>query len=324
MYEPAALDPGTLRAYDIRGVVGQTVTEARAYAVGRAFATIVRRRTGGNSIGVGYDGRTTSPQLERALVAGLEASGASVSRIGLGPTPMLYFAGKTLPTDGAVMVTGSHNPPDHNGFKMMLSGNAFFGDDIQELGRIAAAADFVDGAGSSETVDVSDAYLTALTDAYRSKKPLRVAWDAGNGAAGEIMTRLTDSLPGQHFLLCETIDGTFPNHHPDPTVPENLALLIKTVREQNCDIGVAFDGDGDRLGAVDGDGRILWGDQILCLLASDLLRDQPGATVIADVKASQVLFDYVADNGGVPLMWRTGHSPIKSKMAETGAPLAGK
>lgn len=324
MYEPAALDPGTLRAYDIRGVVGQTVTEPRAYAVGRAFATIVARRSGGTSISVGYDGRTTSPQLEQALVAGLEASGASVSRIGLGPTPMLYFAGKTLPTDGAVMVTGSHNPPDHNGFKMMLSGSAFYGDDIQELGRIAAAADFADGSGSSETVDVSDAYLTALRGAYRSDKPLKVAWDAGNGAAGEIMTRLTDSLPGEHFLLCETIDGTFPNHHPDPTVPENLELLIETVRERNCDIGVAFDGDGDRLGAVDGKGRILWGDQILCLLASDLLRDHPGATVIADVKASQVLFDYVAANGGVPLMWRTGHSPIKSKMAETGAPLAGE
>ncbi len=324
MFEPAALHPGTLRAYDIRGVVGDTLTEHQACAVGRAFATIVSRRVGRCSIGVGYDGRLTSPKLEEALVAGLEASGADVARIGLGPTPMLYFAGKTLPTDGAVMVTGSHNPPDHNGFKMMLSGSAFYGDDIQELGRIAAAGEFSDGVGSSRNVDVSDDYVTTLLDAYRSKRPLKVAWDAGNGAAGDIMRRLSEKMPGEHILLCADIDGTFPNHHPDPTVPENLALLIETVREHACDLGVAFDGDGDRLGAVDGTGRILWGDQILCLLASDLLRDQPGATVIADVKASQVLFDYVADCGGQPLMWRTGHSPIKSKMAETGAPLAGE
>ena len=324
MFEAAPLDPRTLRAYDIRGVVGETLTESQAFAVGRAFATIVAARTGAGSVSVGYDGRISSPKLEQALVAGLEASGATVARVGLGPTPMLYYAAKTLPTDGAVMVTGSHNPPDHNGFKMMLAGGAFYGDDIQELGRIAAEQEFADGSGGSREHDVSDAYVDALADAYRSSKPLKVAWDAGNGAAGEIMRRLTDRLPGDHTLLCAEIDGTFPNHHPDPTLPENLALLIDTVRGEGCDIGVAFDGDGDRLGAVDGEGRILWGDQILCLLAADLLKDQPGATVIADVKASQVLFDHIAANGGVPLMWRTGHSPIKSKMAETGAPLAGE
>ncbi len=324
MIEPASLDPGTLRAYDIRGVFEETVTPSHAFAIGRSFATLVRARTGGATICVGYDGRLSSPTLEDALVQGLIASGASVARIGLGPTPMLYFAGKTGNADGAIMITGSHNPPNHNGFKMVLAGGPFYGDDIQELGAVAASRAFHNGAGTVREEDVGDRYIATLAEAYRSDRGLKVAWDAGNGAAGAVMARLVRDLPGEHLLLCETIDGHFPNHHPDPTVAENLELLIATVRAEGCDMGVAFDGDGDRLGAVDGDGRIIWGDQILALLAADLLRERPGATVIADVKASQVLFDHIAANGGNPVMWRTGHSPIKSKMAETGAPLAGE
>ena len=317
--------PTALRAYDIRGIVGDTLSEADARAVGRAFATMVVARTGaGPKICIGYDGRLSSPDLEAALVEGLRSAGASVIRVGRGPTPMLYFATKTLAANAGVMITGSHNPPDHNGFKMSLGGAPFWDRDIQELGRIAAAGDFTEGEGAVEETDISDAYVDRLVAAYRSSKAFSVAWDAGNGAAGEIMERLAARLPGRHIMLNETIDGTFPSHHPDPTEAENLEQLIATVRAETCDLGVAFDGDGDRIGVVDGGGEILWGDQLLCLLAADVLRDNPGATVIADVKASQVLFDEIAAHGGAPLMWRTGHSPIKEKMAETGAPLAGE
>ena len=319
-----ALNPTTLRAYDIRGVVGETLDAGDAHAVGRAFATMVRARTGGARICVGYDGRHSSPALESALVKGLCESGAAVTRIGLGPTPLLYFAVKSLGAEAGVMVSGSHNPPAHNGLKMTLASGPFFGDDIQELGRVAAAGAFDDRPGTVAERDVMAAYIDVLAGAYRADRGLAVAWDSGNGAAGPAMVRLTARLPGRHVLLCETVDGDFPVHHPDPTVPENLELLIEAVTGQGLDLGLAFDGDGDRLGVVDGQGRILWGDQILCLLAADVLAERPGATVIADVKASQVLFDQIAALGGVPLMWRTGHSPIKSKMAEVGAPLAGE
>ena len=317
-------DPTTLRAYDIRGIVGESLGEDDARAIGRAFAATVFRRQGGRRICVGYDGRLSSPMLEAALVQGLADSGAEVLRVGLGPTPMLYFAVRSRAADGGIMITGSHNPPDHNGFKMMLGAGAFYGEDILALGRIAESGDFIEGVGRVEDIAVADAYVARLAQEYRSRRALTIAWDAGNGAAGQIMTRLTQALPGNHVLLCATIDGTFPVHHPDPTVPENLELLIETVRARGCDFGIAFDGDGDRLGVVDGKGRILWGDQLMCLLAEDVLAERPGATIIADVKASQVLFDRIAALGGKPLMWKTGHSPIKSKMAETGAPLAGE
>ncbi len=319
-------DPTTLRAYDIRGVVGETLGEADAQAIGRAFATIISARCRpGPRICVGYDGRLSSPDLERALVGGLVDAGAHVSRVGRGPTPMLYFATQTLDdVDAGVMVTGSHNPPDHNGFKMVIGKAPFWAEDIQELGRVAEDGAFAGGRGAAEDVSVDDQYVARLSVAYRGKKELKVAWDAGNGAAGEIMTRLTERLPGRHVLLNEVIDGTFPAHHPDPTVPEYLTELIDTVAVERCDLGIAFDGDGDRIGVIDGEGRILWGDQLLTLLAQDVLKELPGSTIVADVKASQVVFDEIAAKGGVPLMWRTGHSPIKEKMAETGAPLAGE
>ena len=324
MNEAHRFDPSVLRAYDVRGQLGPAFGEADARALGRAFATRLGGGRAAPRICTGYDGRTSSPALEAALAEGLRASGADVTRIGLGPTPMLYFAARALDADGGVMVTGSHNPPDHNGFKMTVRAGAFYGEDIQELGRIARGGAFASGAGAARDEDVSEAYVDALAGAWRSDRELRVAWDAGNGAAGGIMTRLAERLPGFHIMLCETVDGTFPEHHPDPTVAENLELLIGTVRGAGCDLGVAFDGDGDRLGAVDGQGRILHGDRLLCLLCEPVLAERPGATVIADVKASQVLFDRIAELGGTPLMWRTGHSPIKSKMAEIGAPLAGE
>jgi len=318
-------DPTVLREYDIRGRVGETLRESDAFAIGRCFATIVRR-CGGATVAVGYDGRRSSPVLEATLVDGLRASGAEVVRIGRGPTPMLYFAATTLPADGAIMVTGSHNPPDYNGFKMMIGRKPFFGRQIQTLGRMAAEGDVGPAtAGSARNLDISDAYIARLCQDWDGgDRTLTVVWDNGNGAAGEVLQRLTERLPGRHILLNETIDGRFPAHHPDPTVPKNLEQLIAAVAAEKADLGIAFDGDADRIGVVDNGGHILPGDQILIVLARDVLRSHPGATIIADVKASQVLFDQVAAAGGAPLMWKTGHSLIKAKMAETGSPLAGE
>ena len=318
-----ALDPTILRAYDIRGIVGKTLSEADATAIGRAFGTAICR-DGGRRVCVGYDGRLHSPALEAALVDGLERAGAAVMRVGLGPTPMLYFAVQFFGADAGIMVSGSHNPPDYNGFKLLTAAGAFHGEDIQRLGRIAAEGAFASGAGTSEHRPALEPYVERIAADFDGARPLKIAWDAGNGAAGEAMRMLCGRLPGVHVLLNEEIDGTFPAHHPDPAVEDNLRQLVRSVAEQGCELGIAFDGDGDRLGVVDGEGRILWGDQILMLLARDILGRLPGATVIADVKASQALFDEIARLGGVPLMWRTGHSLIKDKMAETGAALAGE
>ncbi len=317
-------DPTILREYDIRGVVGKTLSAIDARALGRGFGTLLRRG-GGTRVCVGYDGRLSSPELEAALVEGLSACGLNVLRVGRGPTPMLYYAAVTLEADGAIMVTGSHNPPDHNGFKIMRGKASFFGADIQMLGELVAAGDFEEGAGVAEQHPVFDDYMAGLVaDFAPGARDLSVAWDAGNGAAGEAMVALTERLPGRHLLLNEEIDGTFPAHHPDPTVPENLVQLQACVRENGCDLGIAFDGDGDRIGAIDGQGRVLWGDQLMLLFARGVLKTHPGATIIADVKASQVLFDEIARAGGKPLMWMTGHSLIKAKMAELGAPFAGE
>jgi phosphomannomutase len=318
-------DPTALREYDIRGIVGKTLHQPDAFAIGRVFGSIVAGN-GGTSVAVAYDGRLSSPDLEPELVRGLIESGMEVLRIGCGPTPMLYFAATTLGTDGGIMVTGSHNPADYNGFKMMLGKKPFFGKQIQDIGAKAAAGDVVPAAaGSERQVDVSSDYVARLiSDWDGGDRILNVVWDNGNGAAGEVLKRLVTSLPGKHTILNGDIDGHFPAHHPDPTVAKNLEQLIAKVRETGADLGIAFDGDADRIGAVDGGGNILAGDQLLVVLARDVLRDHPEATIIADVKASQVLFDEVARAGGKPLMWRTGHSLIKAKMAETGAPLAGE
>jgi phosphomannomutase len=316
-------DPTILREYDIRGIVGETLNEADAQALGRAYATLLVGH-GGKSVAVGRDGRLSAPALETALVDGLTAGGIDVFRIGLGPTPMLYFAGHTLGVDGAVMVTGSHNPSNHNGFKLMIDKKPLFGEDIVRLGAIAAAGNFAVGTGKIMQRPVKDAYVDRLLGDFRGGRKLQVGWDAGNGATGEVLQALTARLPGKHVLLNETVDGHFPAHHPDPTEPKNLLQLQDAIERLSLDLGIAFDGDGDRIGVVDGDGNILWGDQLLVILASEVVAAQPGALIIADVKASQVLFDEIARIGGRPLMWRTGHSLIKTKMAETGAPLAGE
>lgn len=319
-----AFHPTILRAYDVRGVVGETLFPEDAYALGRALGTITVE-AGGRLACVGRDGRLSSPALEAEVVRGLADCGLDVVRVGLGPTPMLYLAQKILNADAAVAVTGSHNPPTHNGFKIMRAGRPFFGDDIARLGTIAAAGAYASGRGAVRDEPMLDRYVArVLEDWDGGERELTVVWDAGNGAAGDAMAAVAARLPGRHVLLNETIDGTFPVHHPDPTLPETLDQLVDAVEREGADVGIAFDGDGDRLGVVDGAGRILWGDQILLLLAEDVLKARPGATIIADVKASQALFDEVARMGGRPLMWRTGHSLIKTKMAETGAPLAGE
>ena len=322
---PAAhrFDATILREYDVRGIVDHTLSEVDAYFIGRAFGTVLSRR-GGRRVCIGYDGRPSSPPFERALADGLADCGLAVSRVGLGPTPMLYYAVRTLPADGGVMVSGSHNPPAYNGFKFMTSTGSFHGPDIRELGTIAAGGRFADGTGTREDRQVFDRYVERIAADFRGGRPLKVAWDSGHGAAGPAMASLCARLPGTHVLLNETIDGRFPAHHPDPTVPENLEQLQEAVVAGACDLGIAFDGDGDRIGVVDGKGRILWGDQLMILLAEEVLASHPGAPVIADVKASQTLFDEIARLGGEPVMWRTGHSLIKARMAEIGAPLAGE
>jgi phosphomannomutase len=315
-------DPTSLREYDIRGIVGETLREADAHAVGRGFATLIRRG-GGTRAAVGRDGRESSPVMEAALVRGLNEGGVDVVRVGLGPTPMLYFAEAELEVDGGIMITGSHNPANYNGFKMVMFGSAFYGEDIQKLGRMAAESDWEDGEGNVTDAGVMDLYVDRLLKNFDGAA-FRIGWDAGNGAAGPALEKLAARLPGEHHLLYTEVDGRFPNHHPDPTEEKNLKDLKDLVREKGLDFGIAFDGDGDRIGAVDGEGRVVWGDQLLSVLAEPVLKDVPGATIIADVKASQALFDRVAELGGVPVMWKTGHSLIKTKMKETGAPLAGE
>jgi phosphomannomutase len=322
-------DPSILREYDMRGIIGQTLSVDDARAIGRSFGSMLQR-AGGKTVAVGYDGRVSSPMLEDALVEGLAATGCDVVRIGMGPTPMLYFAEASAEdVDGGIQITGSHNPANYNGFKMVFLGRPFFGSDIQDLGRVAAAGDWLDGNGTVIERDVNDTYVERMLEALDGidrdvLASIKVGWDAGNGAAGPVLESLVARLPGEHHVLFAEVDGHFPNHHPDPTVEANLADLKALVAEKKLDFGVAFDGDGDRIGAIDGEGRVIWGDQLLMIYAEDLLGRLPNATVIADVKASRALFEHVERHGGKPIMWKTGHSLIKSKMKEVSSPLAGE
>ena len=315
-------NPTILREYDVRGVVGQTLFPADARALGRSYAALAVSE-GAKTVAVGRDGRTHSPELEAALIEGLTAGGLDVVRIGMGPSPMLYFAAATLPVDGGIQVTGSHNPADYNGFKMLLKGRSVFGAEIQALGKRARDGDWSQGQGNVSDTDIEDAYVDRLIHGFDGGA-YRIGWDAGNGAGGPVLEKLVKKLPGEHHLLYTDVDGNFPNHHPDPTVEANLADLKKLVADKGLDFGIAFDGDADRIGAVDSMGRVIWGDQIVMILAGPVLTALPGSTIIADVKASQTLFDRIAELGGKPLMWNTGHSLIKAKMKETGAPLAGE
>ncbi len=293
-------DSTILREYDIRGIVGDTLHVADARAIGRTFGTMVRRN-GGKRVALGYDGRLSSPELAQACIEGLTSAGVDVVNIGLAATPMLYYAVWHLEADGGIQITGSHNPPDYNGFKMMMGKKSFYGADILKLGAMAAKGDFEEGNGKIEKKAILADYAARLLKDVKPGRKLKVAWDTGNGAVGVSIRSVVDKLPGKHFILNEKVDGTFPSHHPDPTVPKNLEQLIAEVKKNGCDLGIAFDGDGDRIGAVDGKGRILWGDQLMILWARDVLKDRPGATIIADVKASQALFDEILRAGGTPV-----------------------
>ena len=268
--------PTVLREYDIRGIIGETLGPDDARAIGRSFGAMLREG-GGSRVAVGYDGRVSSPILEHALVEGLTASGCDAIRVGMGPTPMLYFAeASAQDVDGGIQITGSHNPANYNGFKMVFHGRPFFGADITELGRRAAAGEWIDGNGAVEDRPVLEAYVERLLEGLagapaEALASMRVGWDAGNGAAGPALELLAARLPGEHHLLYTEVDGNFPNHHPDPTVEANLEDLRTLVAGKSLDFGVAFDGDGDRIGAIDGEGRVIWGDQLLMIYAEDLL-----------------------------------------------------
>lgn len=322
-----------IRAYDIRGVYGKTLHDEDAFFVGKSFASFLHKNGGGKKIAVACDGRVSSPALKAQLVKALIESGLEVVDVGLGPTPMLYFSVYHLNCDAGIMVTGSHNPKDHNGFKMLLKDRPFFGDDISYLAKIAAEGDFVEGKGSLSNFDIENDYVNrvladcVLAKNHVAKKPareLKIAWDAGNGSAGDAMKKVSQQIKGEHFLLFADIDGTFPNHHPDPTVPKNLEDLKREILAKKCDIGIAFDGDGDRIGVMDDEGEILWGDQLMIFFAREVLARMPDSVIIADVKASQVLFDEIKKAGGKAMMWKTGHSLVKAQMKATKSPLAGE
>ncbi|NIP72670.1 MAG: phosphomannomutase/phosphoglucomutase [Gammaproteobacteria bacterium] len=311
------------RAYDIRGIVGDTLTADIVYDIGRAIGSEACEK-GQQKIVVGRDGRLSGPELSAALIKGLTAVGCDVADVGQVPTPVLYFATEYLGTGSGAMLTGSHNPANYNGLKIMLRGETLYGDGIQALRSRVQSANLTSGEGSAQSVDVAMSYIDRITSDVRLARPLKVAVDCGNGVTGELAPQLLRALGCEVVELYCEVDGTFPNHHPDPGKPENLIALTRAVTGQGADIGVAFDGDGDRIGVVDSGGKIIWPDRLLMLLAQDLLLRQPGAQIIYDVKSSRHLEQVIQSHGGQPLMWKTGHSLIKAKMRETGALLAGE
>lgn len=315
--------PSVLREYDIRGIYGNTLKEQDAWAIGQCFSYFLGSKYN-KTVVVGRDGRLSSPQLESFLVKGLQEAGVHVVRIGLGPTPLLYYAVQHLQADGGIMITGSHNPPDYNGFKMSLFDRPLFGPEIRRFQDLTQIVQPAAEQGTVRDVDLKEEYIQRLLQDYHPIQPLKVVWDAGNGATGDVLKKLVQKLPGDHTVLYAEIDGTFPNHHPDPTDEHTLEDLKRTVLEQKANIGIAFDGDGDRIGVVDEQGQFVGADQLLMLFARDVLRNAPGSMVISDVKTSDAVFKDVRAHGGKPLMWKTGHSLIKKKMKENGALLAGE
>ena len=311
------------RAYDIRGIVGSTLTPQIVHSIGQALGTLALE-AGGKAIAVGRDGRLSGPSLGAALAEGIAASGANVFDLGMVPTPVAYFAAHHLECHSAAMLTGSHNPPDYNGIKMVIGGNTLSGEAIQDLRLRIGSGKLSSGSGTIERRDVSEAYLARIVGDVKLARPMKIAIDCGNGVAGslapELFRRLGCEVTG---LFCE-VDGMFPNHHPDPSQPANLADLIAALESSDTELGLAFDGDGDRLGVVTKDGNIIYPDRQLMLYAQDVLARNPGATIIYDVKCTRRLGTWIEQHGGVPLIWKTGHSLVKAKLKETGAPLAGE
>ena len=314
-----------LREYDIRGIVDVNLSSNTAYTIGRTFGHILFAESSKKKIVVGYDGRITSPKLHNALVAGLLESGLKVISIGLCPTPMVYFAHYHLDTDGAIMVTGSHNPSEYNGFKIVYKKNSFYADEIQNLQKIIQNLKSPEKKGSLDKLDISKEYVARNLKNINLQKRLRISWDIGNGSVGAVIDKFINKVSNaDHFIINKEVDGTFPNHHPDPTVPKNMEQLIENVISNSCDVGLAFDGDGDRLGVVDNEGSIVWADQYMLLLAKEISTLYKNPKIIMDVKCSKIFFDEVKKFNCEPIMFRTGHSPIKEKMKEIKSPLSGE
>lgn len=317
------VSPSIFKAYDIRGIVGKTLDIGIARQIGQAFGTAVRIK-GERTVVIGRDGRLSGPELSAALASGLQRAGVDVIDLGVVATPMLYYATCELDAQSGIMVTGSHNPPDYNGFKMVLAGEAIYGDTIQDLYRAILKLDFAQGNGSCRSHDIRQAYLDRITGDVKLARPMKIAIDCGNGVAGAFAGALYRAMGCEVIeLFCE-VDGTFPNHHPDPAHPENLQDLIRCLKDTDAEIGLAFDGDGDRLGIVTKDGQIIYPDRQLMLFAEDVLKRHPGESILYDVKCTRHIAPWVEQRGGKAEMWKTGHSLVKARMRETGAPLGGE
>ncbi|MDC0057943.1 phosphomannomutase/phosphoglucomutase [Pelagibacteraceae bacterium] len=318
-------DKEVLREYDIRGVVGKNINQNTAYTIGRTFGHTVKLKLPSHTVVTGYDGRLTSPTLHNALCEGLKNSGLKVINIGMGPTPMTYFAHYHFNADAAIMVTGSHNPSEYNGFKMVFNNHSFFAEDIKSLQKLVDDKKLELLEGQIINRDITKEYIERDLLNINLKRKLKIAWDPGNGAMGKVTREITEKLTNsENFIINEEVDGTFPNHHPDPTVPKNMVQLIDTVKKNDCDVGLAFDGDGDRLGVVDNLGNIVWADQYMLLLCSEITNLYDNPKIIMDVKCSKVFFDEAKKINCDPVMSRTGHSPIKEKMKELNSPLSGE
>lgn len=317
------INPKIFREYDIRGIVGRDLDEPLVEVLGRSMGTYFQAR-GKKDVAVGRDCRLSSPSFAKALSAGLLATGCDVTDIGVVPTPLLYFSVFHMKKEAGVMITGSHNPPEHNGFKMMAGHDTLHGAEIQELYEIIRQGRFARGEGRASTLHIVPEYMNYVAGNVRLSRRIKIVVDAGNGTGGAVAVPLFRKMGCEVVdIFCE-MDGRFPNHHPDPTLPEAMEDLIRKVRETGAELGVGYDGDADRLGVIDDLGRIIWGDQLLIVFARDILAAIPGAAVISEVKASKVLYDEIERLGGRPIMWRTGHSLIKKKIREEKAPLAGE
>ena len=317
------LKPTIFREYDIRGVAETELLNADIADLGRALGTILQRKSG-KRVNLGRDCRLSSPRLHDALLQGLVSTGCEVTDIGVVPTPLLYYSTVHLESDGGVMITGSHNPSEFNGFKTVCGSGSLHGEQIQDVRRLIDARDFATGHGSHRDVDLIEPYVDEIAAQFPFKRRIRVAFDAGNGTAGPVVHRLLKRLDVDVVELFFDMDGRFPNHHPDPTVPANLKHLQDAVRTNKCDLGIAFDGDSDRIGAVDENGEVIYGDMLLLIYGREILTRKPGSTFIGEVKCSQLLYDELKRLGGNPIMYKTGHSLIKAKMKQEHAELAGE
>ena len=317
------LKPAIFREYDIRGAADAELLDADVETLGQAFGTYLQRHAG-LKVNLGRDTRLSSPRLRDALMRGLKTSGCQVADLGVVPTPVLYYSVFHLQADGAVMITGSHNPPEFNGFKVVAGTSTIHGEAIQEVRRAIETGDLARGEGSATSADVTTAYVAEVCSQFHLPRRIRVSVDAGNGVGGPVMHRILEKLNVDATEMFFEMDGRFPNHHPDPTVIANLQPLIAEVRRTRSDFGIAFDGDADRIGVVDDRGTVIYGDQLMIVYAREILTRKPGATFIGEVKCSQLMYDDIAARGGNPIMWKTGHSLIKAKMKETRAELAGE